>query len=244
MEWRLVSPVALVFAWAIGMSISIIMPCLNEEVGIGQAVERALALRPHDLVVVDGGSGDGTAERARAAGAGQVLVTGRGRALQQNAGVAASTGETLLFLHADCWLEPGSLALVEAALADPACVGGCFQQHIDAPGWRYRWLEWGNARRVAWWGLAYGDQAIFVRRSIFSALGGFPPLPLMEDLFFMRTLRERGRLAQLAPRLHVSARRWQQQGVIRQTARNWALTLAAHLGVSPERLVRFYPHVR
>ena len=79
---------------------------------------------------------------------------------------------------------------------------------------------------------------------MFEELGGFPELPLMEDLFFMRELRRRGRLAQLPPRLHVSARRWQQQGVLRQTIRNWGLTLAAHLGVSPERLVRFYPHIR
>ncbi|MFM8286598.1 MAG: glycosyltransferase, partial [Planctomycetaceae bacterium] len=116
------------------MSVSIIIPCLNEAAGIGQAVQRALALRPHDLVVVDGGSDDGTAQQARAAGAPQVLVTGRVRALQQNAGATASTGQALLFLHADCWLEPGSLELVQAALADPTCVGGCFEQRIEAPG--------------------------------------------------------------------------------------------------------------
>lgn len=230
--------------WTLEMLVSIVVPCLNESAGIARAVARALALQPGDLVVVDGRSRDGTAELARQAGAGRVLEAGPGRAVQQNAGAAATTGEVLLFLHADCWLEPGSLELVTEALADPRCVGGCFGQQIEAPERRYRWLEWGNARRVAWWGLAYGDQAIFVRRRVFEELGGFPELPLMEDLFFMRELRRRGRLAQLPPRLHVSARRWQQQGVLRQTIRNWGLTLAAHLGVSPERLVKFYPHIR
>ncbi|MGE5193642.1 MAG: glycosyl transferase family 2, partial [Deltaproteobacteria bacterium] len=92
--------------------------------------------------------------------------------------------------------------------------------------------------------LAYGDQGIFVRREVFHRLGGFPSLALMEDLFFMKRLRKEGRLALLDGPLHVSARRWEKQGVIRQTARNWTLTLLAHLGISPNRLANFYPHVR
>jgi hypothetical protein len=149
-----------------------------------------------------------------------------------------------LFLHADCRLAPAGLDQIVAALADVRCVGGCFRQRIDAEGWFFRWLERGNALRVRWCGLAYGDQAIFVRRDVFERLGGFSPIDLMEDLYFSKRLRRAGRVALLDGPLHVSARRWQQQGVVRQTACNWCLTALAHLGVSPNRLARFYRDVR
>jgi len=220
---------------------SIIIPTLNEETGIGKAIERARLLQPAEIVVVDGGSVDGTV--AAAQGADQVLMAPQGRASQQNAGAAGCSGDLLLFLHADCWLEPGSLEQIAAALADPLCIGGCFRQQIDADGRRFRWLERGNTLRVKWWRLAYGDQGIFVRREVFHQVGGFPPLALMEDLYLMKRLRE-GRLALLDGPIHVSARRWEKEGVLRQTARNWWLTLLAQLGVSPNRLARFYPHVR
>ncbi len=224
------------------LRISVIIPTLNEAARIGAAIEQARLLHPAEIVVVDGASDDGTIAAANSAD--QVLTAPRGRAAQQNAGAAASSGDVLLFLHADCWLEPTSLDQVAAALANPDCVGGCFRQRIDADGWRFRWLERGNAWRVRLSGLAYGDQGIFVRREVFHRLRGFPALALMEDLFFMKRLRKEGRLALLDGPLHVSARRWENQGVVRQTARNWCLTFLAHLGVSPSRLARFYPHVR
>lgn len=222
--------------------ISIVIPALNEASGIGQAVSRARALQPHEIIVVDGESTDGTAQHASSAD--QVISSPRGRATQQNRGAREATGDVLLFLHVDCWLEPGSLALVARSCENSAVIGGCFRQIIDAAGWRFRWLEWGNTQRVRWWTLAYGDQGIFVRKNVFDRLGGFPELRLMEDLFFMRRLREEGRFDLLGPLLHVSARRWIQHGVVRQTLRNWALTFAAACGVSPNTLARFYPHVR
>jgi rSAM/selenodomain-associated transferase 2 len=225
------------------MSVSIIIPALNEGPSIGQAIAKARSLAPREIIVVDGGSSDDTIARA-ASVADLVLTTPRGRAVQQNAGAKASRGEVLLFLHADCWLEPGSLKPVCAALNDASCVGGCFEQRIEADGLRFRWLERGNALRVKWWRLAYGDQGIFVRREVFERLGGFPSLPFMEDLFLMDRLRREGRFVLLNARLHVSARRWEREGVVRQTARNWLLTALARWGVPPARLVRFYPHVR
>lgn len=225
------------------MSVSIIIPALDEAPSIAQAIARARALSPCEVIVVDGGSGDETVARSVPA-ADLVLTAPRGRAAQQNAGAKASRGDVLLFLHADCWLEPGSLEPVHAALGDPSCVGGCFEQRIDAEGLRFRWLERGNALRVNWWGLAYGDQGIFVRREVFERLGGFPPLPFMEDLFLMQRLRREGRFVLLKTRLHVSARRWERKGVVRQTAQNWLLTALARCGVPPARLVRFYENVR
>jgi rSAM/selenodomain-associated transferase 2 len=224
------------------LRISVIIPTLNEVERVGAAIERARLINPAEIVVVDGASDDGTISAALPAD--QVLTAPRGRAAQQNAGAAACSGDMLLFLHADCWLEPGSLDQLAAVLADPQYVGGCFRQRIDAQGCRFRWLERGNAWRVRFSGLAYGDQGIFVRRQVFHRLGGFPDLALMEDLFFMKRLRKEGRLALLDGPLHVSARRWQSRGVLRQTTRNWCLTFLAHLGVSPNRLARFYPHVR
>jgi rSAM/selenodomain-associated transferase 2 len=224
-------------------TISIIIPTLNEAAGIAEAIVRARAVQPAEVIVVDGGSTDGTLNLARQAGADACLTSERGRANQQNNGAAASRGDVLLFLHADCWLEPGSLAAIDVVLRDPAFVGGCFQQRIDADGLRYRWLERGDALRVKLWTLAYGDQGIFVRKSVFDRLGGFPPLRFMEDLFFMKRLRREGRFVLLDERLHVSARRWQRHGVVRQTVRNWMLTALAQAGVSPDRLARFYSHV-
>jgi rSAM/selenodomain-associated transferase 2 len=224
------------------MRISIIVPTLNEAATIAAGVEKARALQPAEIIVVDGGSHDGTCEAASAAD--KMLVAPRGRASQQNAGAAASCGEALLFLHADCWLEPGSLEQIGMALSHERCVGGCFWQSIIGQGWRYRLLERGNALRVRLWGLAYGDQGIFVRREVFHRVGGFPSLALMEDLFFMKQIRREGRVALLDGPLHVSARRWERQGVIRQTARNWWLTALARAGVSPNRLAGFYQDVR
>ena len=162
-----------------------------------------------------------------------------------NAGAAASTGEILLFLHADCWLEPAGLDEIRMTLqSQPQVVGGGFRQILDHPGWVYRWLEWGNAARVCWPGWIYGDQGLFVRRSVFEELGGFPVIPLMEDLDFSQRLKRAGRLALLGPHLHVSTRRWEQAGPIRQTLRNWRFLLAARLGTPLDELARRYHDVR
>ncbi len=109
---------------------------------------------------------------------------------------------------------------------------------------RYRLVESGNALRVKVCKWAYGDQGIFVRREVFEQLGGFPELRLMEDLFFMKKLKKAGRFVLLDSRIHVSPRRWQQTGVLRQTLKNWTLITLAHTIISPNHLARFYPHVR
>ena len=133
---------------------------------------------------------------------------------------------------------------IQLAMTDERVVAGCFRQRISANGLRFRLLEWGNALRVRLFKWAYGDQAIFVRRKVFKQQGGFPDLKLMEDLFFMKRLKKVGRIALLSSRVSVSARRWQRKGVLRQTLRNWALIILAQCGISPNRLARFYPHVR
>lgn len=222
--------------------VSVIIPVLNEAAQIADAIARTRAVGDCEIIVVDGGSIDGTLAAAGAAD--RVLTSPRGRARQQNAGAAAATGDVLLFLHADCRLPADAFDAVAQALQDPLCVGGCFRQSIDAGGAGYRLLEFGNAARVRLLGWAYGDQGIFVQRNAFEALGGFPDLPLMEDLYFMKRLKRRGRVALLPLRLQVSARRWQKQGIVGRTLRNWRLLLRAHCGAPLEKLAAEYKDVR
>jgi len=224
------------------MQVSVIIPTLNEASSIAGLIQQTRLVGDCEIIVIDGGSSDGTVERAHAADI--VLSTKSGRANQQNSGAAASSGNVLLFLHADCQLQPGCFDAIAAALENPNCVGGAFRQTIDATGLRYRILEWGNSVRVKLFGWAYGDQGIFVRRETFEELGGFPDFKLMEDLFFMKCLKKTGKVTLLNHRITVSARRWQKKGIIRQTIRNWALITAAHCGINPNKLARFYPHVR
>jgi rSAM/selenodomain-associated transferase 2 len=224
------------------MRVSIIIPALNEAANIAVAVLRAWETGPLEVIVVDGGSDDGTAALAREAGAG-VLETPPGRARQQNAGARQAAGEVLLFLHADTWLGPAGLSQIVEALADSRVLCGAFRQRIEAEGRLFRWLERGNAWRARRRGLPYGDQGIFVRRLAFEELGGFPEVRLMEDAMLMKRLRRRTRPVLLPGPIYVSARGWRRHGVIRQSARNWLLLSAARLGVSPDKLAAFYaPH--
>lgn len=224
------------------MRISVIIPALNEGTQMADAIRRTREAGASEIIVVDGGSTDRTLAAADAAD--QVILSPSGRARQQNAGAAAATGDVLSFLHADCRLPLDGLSAISAALDDDRCVGGCFRQAIAGDGLGYRLLETGNAWRVRMLGWAYGDQGIFVRRSVFEELGGFPDVPLMEDLYFMKRLKRKGRLTLLHARLQVSPRRWQSQGIVRQTLRNWRYIALAHCGVPLDRLASSYTHVR
>lgn len=222
--------------------ISIIIPTLNEAARITDAVERAWANRPRQVLVVDGGSHDDTAGLAQRAGA-KVLNSPRGRAVQQNRGAAEASGEVLLFLHADTWLTAEGCRQIQRAVKEQHAACGAFRQAIEAEGWPYRLLERGNAWRACRWGLPYGDQGLFVQRETFAQLGGFPEASLMEDWMLMRRLRKIAWPVLLPGPLYVSARRWQRHGIVRQTLRNWTLVAAALAGVSPNRLAQFYaPH--
>lgn len=222
------------------MRISAIIPALNEATLIKRAVESCWAAACNEVLVVDGGSVDKTISSAEAAKA-CVIVAPRGRASQQNLGARKASGDVLLFLHADNWLSTDVGRQVREALEDPKVEGGAFRQAIDAPGLAYRLLERGNSTRVRWTGLAYGDQSIFLRRSAFDRLGGFPDVKLMEDLLLMREFRKLSWPMLLPGPVHVNARRWQQQGVVRQTLSNCLLLAAERVGVSPTRLAKFYP---
>lgn len=224
------------------LSVSIVIPTLNEAANISQAIEKAQRIKPCEIIVVDGGSHDGTLEHAKSAD--RRIGSPAGRSLQMNAGAEIASGDVLLFLHADCWLEQGAIEAVRRILQQPDVVGGCFRQKIESPGLFYRLLERGNSLRVKTLKWAYGDQGIFVRKEAFRQAGGFPPIKLMEDLYFIKKLKKLGKIALVDHPIHVSARRWKSKGVIGQTLRNWALISLAQCGVPPDRLARFYENVK
>lgn len=224
------------------MGVSVIIPTLNEESCLGETLAGLRQQRPHQIIIVDGGSTDATPTLAASA---DLLLAGpRGRAVQMNHGAAHATGDVLLFLHADCNLETGALGMAEFCLRKAGTAAGCFTMAVRAGGVFYRTIEFSATARVRLTGLVYGDQGLFLRRALFEKLGGFPPLGLMEDLFFSRTLRRQGRILVAPRRIFVSPRRWQRAGLVRQTLKNWVLTIRVAAGVHPDRLADSYPAVR
>ncbi len=226
------------------MTVSVIIPALNEAGCIVDTVRSIRAQSPHEIIVVDGGSDDGTSELA--AEADLVLTSPRGRANQMNLGAKHATGSTFLFLHADCTLQTGAIEAAERVLmrSSGKIVAGCFQMHVPEPGLLYRSIDGFATIRVRLTGLAYGDQGLFLRKDTFDRVGGFPPLHLMEDMFICKRLRDLGQILVLPHKIYVSARRWQRMGLIQQTLRNWTLTALTAMGVHPNRLAKFYPAVR
>ena len=224
------------------MRLSVIIPTLNEATDLARTLASVRAQKPYEVIVVDGGSTDAT--RTAAAAADRFLTAPRGRAVQMNAGAALATGDFFLFLHADCVLDEGALDQVERCLRSPHVAAGCFQMRIQADGILYRCIDACATARVRLTGLIYGDQGMFLRRDLFERVGGFPPLRLMEDIFLSRALQRQGRMVVAKSRIFVSPRRWQREGVIRQTLRNWMLTAWAATGIHPDRLAGYYPVVR
>ena len=219
--------------------LSVIIPTLNEAASLGRTLERARGADGIEIIVADGGSQDTTREIAAQAGA-TVLVAAGGRMAQQNAGAAAAKGRHLLFLHADTHLPDGYAALIRSALDRPATVAGAFRFRTDYSGRAMRLVEWGANIRSTVFHWPYGDQGLFMEKRVFDELGGFSPLPIMEDYELVGRLRRRGPVITLNEAATTSARRWQRLGALRTTLRNLAMIAGFHAGVSPERLARFY----
>lgn len=208
-----------------------------------RAPDRAASDTADHVVVVDGGSRDGTVAGARELGV-EVVLAEAGRGAQLGAGAALLQSDVLLFLHADHLPQPGALTLLRRAFADPATGFAAMRQRIPEHGLFYRLVERAaNARARR--GIVYGDCGLAVRRELYGAVGGFRPLPLFEDLDLSRRLRRHGTVRWVGDaELCVSPRRWEHEGRLRCTLRNRILLALFRIGVDPARLVRLYPPTR
>ena len=222
--------------------ISVIIPVLNEAKILDQSLSRLTSqLKGHELIIVDGGSTDETPLIAKKYG--QIISAERGRARQSNAGATAARGDTLLFLHADVWLDSGAIEGVETAIA-AGYIGGAFKQRIEGDHPLYRLIECAANFRAKRLRIFYGDGGIFVRRTYFDRVGGFPDIPIMEEVEFSRKLRRQDQVTLVESRIHISPRRWQKNGIIRTTLTNWLITLLYLLRVPPNQLAKLYRHIR
>jgi rSAM/selenodomain-associated transferase 2 len=221
--------------------LSIVIPVLNEEAGIAEALAALAPCRARgaEIIVIDGGSRDGTLAAARPL-ADHVITAPRGRGSQMNAGTAAARGEVLLFLHADTRLPPEADQLVRDTLARTRCAWGRFDVTIAGRSPFLRVVAAMMNLRSRLTGIATGDQAMFMTRDAFARAGGFPDIPLMEDIVLSQRLKAIGAPACLAARVTTSGRRWDRDGVIRTIVTMWRLRLAFFLGAEPARLARQY----
>jgi len=226
--------------------LTIVIPALDEEASIARAIRSCREAGPCEVIVADGGSRDRTVEIARGE-ADAVIAAARGRAAQMNAGAAVARGNVLLFLHADTVLPGGSLPAVLGALQDPRVIGGAFRVRLSAsPGaGRYVRAALGITGRMigARAGVARaftGDQAIFVRAEAFRAVGGYPEIPLMEDVELSRRMRRAGRTVLLPLRVQSAGRRWEAWGPLRTILFMWRLRIAYLLGRTPSRCAEAY----
>jgi rSAM/selenodomain-associated transferase 2 len=209
------------------ISLSIIIPVLNEARTLGETLSCLPGAPDLEVIVVDGGSTDATLAVAARFPAVRILPAPRGRGSQMNAGALASSGELLVFLHADTRLTAEHLRALQTAAADPAFTAGAFELILTPPAPALKFIAWGANRRARFLGLPYGDQVLMVRRALFFSLGGFAHRR-PEDLDLVLRLRGRARLRLLRPPVSSSGRRWLERGYLRTTIKNW-LDLARHL---------------
>lgn len=223
------------------MSISVIIPTLNEEKYLEDTLKSVD--KKTNVIVVDGGSYDSTIVIARRF-TDKIILSERGRGMQMERGAreasASGGGDILLFLHADTLLPRDWRNRVEEIMKDSSFIGGGFKLKINSQRLAFRFIEAAVNLRSKYLGLIYGDQAIFVRKDAFFAVGGFMGLPLMEDVDLIRRLKKKGKMALLDAEVHTSSRKWDRAGVLRTTLRNWIFLILYYMGISPERLYRRY----
>lgn len=224
-------------------SISVILPVLNEAGAINDAIAHIRGLERGgrvEIVVVDGDPEGSTVRAIRTDGI-RTALSARGRARQMNHGAALAWGDILVFLHADTELPRRAFTLITDAMQDGRFVAGAFELGMKSDNPLFRITEQYVSCRTRLTRVPFGDQAIFMRRSFFEELGGYRDIPIMEDVDLMKRTRGRGgRVAVIPEQVMTSVRRYEREGIIRCTLRNWMLQIMFALGVSPERLAGWY----
>jgi len=227
--------------------ISIIIPVLNEAATIEKTLTKLQNTPDIEVIVVDGGSRDETVEIAKLFSKGlassleiKIIAATVGRANQMNAGAAAAKGDILLFLHGDTYLPPKFDILLLEELQSAGTIAGAFELKINAQLPGLRLVEKMVNMRSRFFSMPYGDQAIFMKASIFQEIGGFPNLPIMEDFELMLSLKRQGRIAIVPASVVTSGRRWQKLGVVKTTLLNQLIIAGYFMGIPPNLLVRWY----
>jgi rSAM/selenodomain-associated transferase 2 len=223
--------------------ISIIIPVWNETSIINLTIDRVFALTcdgAFEVIVVDGSSSGETIRTIQNQKV-RTVIAERGRSKQMNRGASLARGDILLFLHADTTLPTSALQSISSAMEEKGIVGGAFDLSIQSDRPVFRIIEKAASLRSRITRIPYGDQALFIRKDYFQALGGFKEIPLMEDVEFMRRLKKAGDEIYIIPeKVKTSPRRWETEGILYCTLRNWTIRSLYCLGVSPGKLMRFY----
>ena len=224
-------------------ALSIIIPTLNEEDVLGKTLSRLADDKSCEVIVVDGGSSDATLLLADKASC--TIISGpRGRGRQMNLGAAAATAEVLLFLHADTLLPNNFSELILSTVSQSNAAAGAFSLAIDSPAKILAAIAWLANLRSRLLHLPYGDQALFTTQQVFSAIGGFPEIEIMEDFAFVKKMQKKGAIIILPECATTSARRWQNMGIIRTTFINQLMVCGYGLGVPPVILAKWYRRLR
>ena len=219
-------------------AISIIIPTLNEEHNIASLAENLVPFN-HEVIIIDGGSSDDTADRAMEAGF-KVIHSTPGRGVQLNRGAQLAEGEILLFLHADTLLPADFEEQIYQTIGHKDCIAGAFHLAIEDGTFAMNFIAACANFRSRIWQLPYGDQAIFIEKKKYFELGMYPELPIMEDYLFISEAKKHGTIYLAGSSVFTSARRWKRLGVLHTTLINQCVILGYRLGISPERLALLY----
>ncbi len=224
--------------------ISIILPVFYEAGNIDRTIAHLRGLQNNDgleIVVIDGDPLQSTIKAIDHNSRVITATAAKGRARQMNAGAALASGDILIFLHADTFLPVNALAGVRTVMEDPLYMAGAFDLGIGSERRIFRITERYAAIRTRLTRIPFGDQAIFIRRAYFEKIGGFSDIPLMEDVELMKRIRKKGDKIRIIPdKVMTSPRRWEKEGILYCTFRNWALQVSYTLGVPPEQLAKWY----
>lgn len=226
------------------ISISIIIPVFKERGRIVKLVDHLRKIQGNhslEIIVVDGDARGGTIQYLRDKNAASTLKSPKGRALQMNSGAGEANGDVLLFLHGDTFLSDNALEKITDVMKTGSYVGGAFDLGFDNRRWIFTIIASVASLRSRITRIPFGDQAIFIKRNYFEQIGGFCDIPLMEDVELMRRIKKRGGSIHIVPmKITTSAGKWEEEGVLFTTLRNWLLQFFYFAGVSPKKLIRYY----